>query len=71
MFSVSTNRMNTKTSVILIFAAALVTTISSASGGLEEDMPYKSLLRELWRKESDTKETFDEVTRERFFGYLL
>lgn len=71
MFSVSTNRMNTKTSVILIFAAALVTTISSASGGLEEDMPYKSLLRELWRKESDMKETFDEVTRERFFGYLL
>lgn len=54
--------MNTKTSVILIFAAALVTTISSASGGLEEDMPYKSLLRELWRKESDMKETFDEVT---------
>ncbi|RMX51711.1 hypothetical protein pdam_00008090 [Pocillopora damicornis] len=62
MFSISPNRMNTKTSVILIFAAALVTTISSASGGLEEDMPYKSLLRELWRKESDMKETFDEAT---------
>ncbi|XP_022808736.1 uncharacterized protein LOC111345719 [Stylophora pistillata] len=54
--------MNTKTSVILILATALVTTICSASGGLEEDMPYKQLFRELWRKESSMQGNFDEVT---------
>lgn len=71
MFFVLINRMNIKMFVIFIFVVVLVIIIFLVSGGLEEDMFYKSFFCELWRKESDMKEIFDEVIWERFFGYLL
>ncbi|KAJ7387365.1 hypothetical protein OS493_004359 [Desmophyllum pertusum] len=54
-------RMNLKTAIVIVLVTALTTAVCSASRGIDEDIPYRQLLRELRKKGTSMRRAFDEA----------
>lgn len=53
--------MNFKTTIVIVLVSVLTTAICSASGGSDEYMPYRQLLRELRKKGTGVRRRLDQV----------
>ncbi|XP_078361393.1 uncharacterized protein LOC144645718 [Oculina patagonica] len=53
--------MNFKTTIVIVLVSVLTTAICSDSGGSDEYMPYRQLLRELRKKGTGVRRRLDQA----------